>query len=54
MARGKKRATGRSPERTDRAKLTPEEALKRLQAFAQRKEHLVASVRKGKDRGVSA
>jgi hypothetical protein len=54
MAKEKKRATGRPAKRTDRAKLTPEESLKRLQEFARRKEHFVAAVRKGKSRGISA
>jgi hypothetical protein len=54
MVKGKKQTTGRSTERTDRVKLTPKESLKRLQAFALRKEQFIASVRKGKGRGVSA
>jgi hypothetical protein len=54
MAKGKKRAKGLPAQRAGRAKLTAEESLKRLQEFAQRKEQFVASVRKGKDRGVSA
>lgn len=54
MANGKKRGTGRPAERAERAKLTAEKSLKRLQAFAKRREHFVAAVRKGKDRGVSA
>jgi hypothetical protein len=54
MAKGKKRIKGLSAERKERAKLTPEESLKRLQEFSRRKELFVAAVRKGKDRGVSA
>jgi hypothetical protein len=54
MAKGKKRVKGLSTERADRARLTAEESLKRMQEFAKRKEHFVATVRKGKDRGVSA
>ena len=54
MAKGKKRAKGLPAQRAGRAKLTAEESLKRLQEFAKRKEHFVATVRKGKDRGVSA
>jgi hypothetical protein len=54
MAKGKKRAKAFSAKRAERAKLTAEESLKRLQEFAKRKEQLVATVRKGKDRGVSA
>jgi hypothetical protein len=53
MAKGKKRGKG-STEQAERAKLTAEESLKRLQEFAKRREHFVAAVRKGKDRGVSA
>ena len=54
MAKGKKRVKGLPSQRAKRAKLTAEESLKRLQEFAKRKEHFVAAVRKGKDRGVSA
>ena len=54
MAKGKKRVKGLPPERAERTKLMPEESLKRLQEFPKRKEFFVASVRKGKDRGVSA
>jgi hypothetical protein len=50
----KKRIPGHPAGRPGRAKLTAEESLKRLQDFGKRKEHFVASVRKGKDRGVSA
>jgi hypothetical protein len=38
-------------ERPERAKLSPEESLKRIKEFAQRKEEFIAAVRKGKDRG---
>ena len=54
MAKGKKRSDVLPPVRAGRAKLTAEESLKRLGEFAKRKEHFVAAVRKGKDRGVSA
>jgi hypothetical protein len=54
MPKRKKRETGRANERAGRAKLTAEESLKRLQEFARRREHFIATVRKGKDRGVSA
>jgi hypothetical protein len=40
--------------RSDRLKLTPEESLKRMEDFPKRKEKFVASVRKSKNRGVSA
>jgi hypothetical protein len=41
-------------ERPERAKLSAEESLKRMKEFPKRKEEFVASVRKGKDRGVSS
>jgi hypothetical protein len=37
-----------------RVKLSPEESLKRMQEFDKRKEAFIASIRKGKDRGVSS
>ena len=40
--------------RSQRMKLSAEESLKRMQEFSQRKEALIAAVRKGKNRGVSA
>ena len=46
MAKGKRRAKGLLTERVERAKLTAEESLKRLQEFAQRKEQFVAAVRR--------
>jgi hypothetical protein len=49
-----KAGKGLPAERTERAKLTAEESLKRLQEFAKRKGHFVTAVRKDKDRGVSA
>jgi hypothetical protein len=54
MAKRKKRVKGLPTERADRARLTAQESLKRLQEFSKRKETFVAAVRKGKDRGVSA
>jgi hypothetical protein len=54
MAKGKKQVKGLPAERAERAKLTAEESLKRLQEFARRKEHFIAAIRKGKDQGVSA
>ena len=51
MAKSKKRGKG-SP--VERARLTAAESLKRMQEFTKRKEHFIAAVRKGKDRGVSA
>jgi hypothetical protein len=41
-------------ERPKRAKLTPEESLKRMQDFSKRKEKFIAAVRKGKNRSVSS
>lgn len=54
MAKGKKRGKNPPAERPERVRLTPEESLKRMQEFHQRKEQFVAAVRKGKDRSVSA
>jgi hypothetical protein len=54
MATGKKRGQGPTSERPERAKLTAEESLKRLQEFPKRKESFVVTVRKGKNRDVSA
>jgi hypothetical protein len=54
MAKPKKRGKSLPTERTGRAQLTAAESLKRLEDFAKRKEHFIAAVRKGQDRGVSA
>jgi hypothetical protein len=54
MAKSKKRPKNPSPARAERAKLTAEESLKRMQEFSKRKEQFIAAVRKGKDRGLSA
>jgi hypothetical protein len=54
MAKRKKQGRAAPAQREGRAKLTAEESLKRMQEFAKRKEQFIASVRKGKDRGVSA
>jgi hypothetical protein len=51
MAKAKKR--DKSPS-GGRAKLTPEESLKRMQTFAKRKESFIAAVRKGQDRNIPA
>jgi hypothetical protein len=53
MAKGKKRGKRLPTGRAGRVKLTAEESLKRMQEFAKRKESFIASVRKGKDRGVT-
>src|SRR5581483_10274440 len=41
-------------QRPKRAKLTAEESLKRMEAFPERKEQIVASVRKSKGRSLSS
>ncbi len=41
-------------QRPKRAKLTAEESLKRMEAFPERKEQIVATVRKSKDRSISS
>jgi hypothetical protein len=38
----------------ERQKITPEEALAHMRSFGERKEALIAAVRKGKNRSVSA
>jgi hypothetical protein len=54
VAKGKKRVKSVPSGRAERVKLTAEESLKRMQEFSKRKDHFIAAVRKGKDRGVSA
>ncbi len=49
MAKGKKRDKGLLAKRAEPAKLSAEESLKRLQEFAKRREHFIATIRKGKD-----
>ena len=41
-------------ERPKRAKLSAEESLRRMEAFDERKEQIVAAVRKSKGRGLSS
>lgn len=41
-------------QRPKRVKLTAEESLKRMEAFPERKEQIVAAVRKSKNRNVSS
>jgi hypothetical protein len=53
MARKRKEIKEWQVERPERAQLSAEESLKRMQDFAQRKERFVAAVRKGKNRSVS-
>jgi hypothetical protein len=52
MAKGKKRVESPPAERPKRVKVTAEEALKRMADFPKRKDQFIASVPKGKDRGV--
>jgi hypothetical protein len=52
MAKKQKKVTELKIERLEREKLSPEESLKRMQDFPHRKEEFVATIRKGKDRGV--
>lgn len=40
--------------RSQRLELSPEESLKRMKAFHERKEALIAAIRKGKNRSVPA
>jgi len=54
MAKQKKTGKGDSTRRAERVKLTAAESLKRMQEFPKRKENIVAAVRKGKNRGLSA
>lgn len=53
MAKSTKRPKAASG-RPARAKVTREEALKRMEEFPKRKENFVATVRKGKNRSVPA
>ena len=52
MARKREPSKGWKIERPERAQLSAEESLKRMQEFAERKGRFVAAVRKGKNRGV--
>jgi len=54
MAKRKQRVKSRPAERPERAKVTAEEALKRMADFPKRKEQFIASVRKGKERPLPA
>ena len=54
MAKTRKQTKGLNAERPERAKLSVNESLKRLEELSKRKGHFVAAVRKGKDRGVPA
>jgi len=49
MAKERKRKVARP----ERMKLSPEEILKRMAAIDERKEQIIAAVRKGKNRSVS-
>ena len=52
MAKKQKKVTELKIERPEREQLSPEESLKRMRDFPDRKEEFVATIRKGKDRGV--
>jgi hypothetical protein len=54
MAKQKKQPKADKQARPPRVRLSAAESLKRTREFAQRKEQFIASVRKGKDRGLSA
>ena len=54
MAAGKKRDENRSPTSPERVKLSAEESLKRMQAFDERKEAIVAAVRKRRNSDASS
>ena len=54
MAKAKKRVKDIPTTRADRIKVTAEESSKRMQEFPKRKEQFIATVRKGKNRGLSA
>ena len=54
MAKRAQKVSELEIERSRQAKLAPAESLKRMEAFNRRKEQFVATVRKGKDRTVSA
>ena len=54
MAKSKKQNKELPAKRAEQTKLSAEESLKRMRAFDKRKERFIATVRKGKDRGVSA
>jgi hypothetical protein len=53
MPRKRKEIKDGQIDRPERAQLSAEESLKRVQDFAQRKERFVAAVRKGKNRSIS-
>jgi hypothetical protein len=53
MAKKQQKIVELKIERPEREKLAPQESLKRMQHFAQRKERFVAAIREGKSRGVS-
>jgi hypothetical protein len=54
MAKKRERNKGLNVARPGQVKLSPEESLRRVMEFSKRKERIIAAVRKGKNRGVSA
>ena len=54
MAKTKKQKHNEAGKRPPRAKLSPEESLKRMQDIDKRKEDMIAAVRKNKNRDLPA
>jgi hypothetical protein len=54
MAKKQQKIVELKIERPERAKLSPQESLKHMQNFPQRKERFVAAIREGKSRSVPA
>ena len=54
MAKKRQKISELTIERPERAKLSPQESLKRMQNFPQRKESFVAAIREGKKRSLPA
>lgn len=50
----KKKGQAKSSVKNAPEQVTPEEALKRMRSFAERKEKFVAAIKKSKDRDLSA
>lgn len=54
MPKKSPRKQSKKPAWSERIKLTPEESRQRVGDFAKRKETFIASIRKGKNRNLSA
>ena len=50
----KKKDKAKTPVENSPEQVTPEEALRRMRSFAERKEKFVAAIKKSKDRDLSA